>query len=147
MQQALRRPLRLTQKSPVDAYYLVYRDTMESAAVALIMEKMAAAEKVNGNSLEASLMASQANGDDVLSQLGKVLQGTAQVKDLRALFHEKEREANSKRVHEQERNYETGKKHLTEIESESTTNTKLVPLAVNPLDSFERAATYQTTLF
>lgn len=100
MQQALRRPLRLTQKYRVDAYYLVYRDTMESAAVALIMEKMAAAEKVNGNSLEASLMASQANADDVLSQLGKVLQGTAQVKDLRALFHEKEREANARRAHE-----------------------------------------------
>ncbi len=147
MQQALRRPLRLTQKYDVDAYYLVYRDTMESAAVALIMEKMAAAEKVNGNSLEASLMASQANADDVLSQLGKVLQGTAQVKDLRALFHEKEREANSKRVHEQERNDETEKNHLTEIDSESTTSTQLVPLTVNPLDSFERAATYQTTLF
>lgn len=102
MQQALRRPLRLTQKYPVDAYYLVYRDTMESAAVALIMEKMAAAEKVNGNSLEASLMASQASADDVLSQLGKVLQGTAQVKDLRALFHEKEGEANARRAQETE---------------------------------------------
>ncbi len=147
MQQALRRPLRLTQKYPVDAYYLVYRDTMESAAVALIMEKMAAAEKVNGNSLEASLMASQANADDVLSQLGKVLQGTARVKDLRALFHEKEREANTKRVHEQERNDETRMNHLAEIASESTPNIQFVPLIVNPLDSVERASTYQTTLF
>lgn len=147
MQQALRRPLRLTQKYPVDAYYLVYRDTMESAAVALIMEKMAAAEKVNGNSLEASLMASQANADDVLSQLGKVLQGTAQVKDLRALFHDKEREANSKRVHGQERNDETGKNLLTETEGESTPNIQRIPLTVNPLDSFERASTYQSTLF
>lgn len=98
MQQALRRPLRLTQKYDVDAYYLVYRDTMESAAVSLIIEKIAAAEKVNGNSLEASLMASQASADDVLSQLGKVLQGTAQVRDLRALFHEKEREADARRL-------------------------------------------------
>ncbi len=103
MQQALRRPLRLTQKYDVDAYYFVHRDTMESAAVSLIIEKIAAAEKVNGNSLEASLMASQANADDVLSQLGKVLQGAAQVKDLRALFHEKEYEANLKREQERER--------------------------------------------
>ncbi len=147
MQQALRRPLRLTQKYDVDAYYFVHRDTMESAAVALIIEKIAAAEKVNGNSLEASLMASQANADDVLSQLGKVLQGTAQVKDLRALFHEKEREANSKRVHEQERNNETGINHLNGIASESTTNIQRAPLEVNPLDLFERASTYQTTLF
>lgn len=146
MQQALRRPLRLTQKYDVDAYYFVHRDTMESAAVALIMEKMAAAEKVNGNSLESSLMASQANADDVLSQLGKVLQGTAQVKDLRALFHEKERAVNSKRVHDQERNYQI-ENHLTEIASESTPNIQFVPLAINPLDSFERASTYQTTLF
>lgn len=103
MQQALRRPLRLTQKHDVHAYYLVNRNTMESAAVSLIMEKMAAAIKVNGDSLEASLMASQANADDVLSQLGKVLQGTAQVKDLRAFFIEKELEANARRAQEAER--------------------------------------------
>ncbi|MDL1894881.1 hypothetical protein FBQ82_01275 [Anaerolineae bacterium CFX7] len=144
MQQALRRPLRLTQKYDVDAYYFVHRDTMESAAVALIIEKIAAAEKVNGNSLESSLMASQANADDVLSQLGKVLQGTVQVKDLHALFHEKEREADARRVHAQERTEDREKNQRIEFESDRTTNTTL---AVNPLDSFERAPTYQSTLF
>ncbi len=147
MQQALRRPLRLTQKYPVDAYYLVYRDTMESAAVALIMEKMAAAEKVNGNSLEASLMASQANADDVLSQLGKVLQGTAQVKDLRALFHEKEREADAKRVHAQNRRHETETNQMRETENESVLPKQLSPLVTNIFNPVAGATTYQTTLF
>lgn len=103
MQQALRRPLRLTQQKDVRAYYLVYRNTMESAAVSLIMEKVAAAVKVNGDSLEASLMASQASADDVLSQLSKVLQGTAQVQDLHELFREKEAEAAARRALESER--------------------------------------------
>lgn len=102
MQQALRRPLRLTQQKDVRAYYLVYRNTMESAAVSLIMEKVAAAVKVNGDSLEASLMASQASADDVLSQLGKVLQGTAQIRDLHELFREKEAEAAARRAQENE---------------------------------------------
>lgn len=147
MQQALRRPLRLTQKYPVDAYYLVYRDTMESAAVSLIMEKMAAAEKVNGNSLEASLMASQANADDVLSQLGKVLQGTAQVKDLRALFHEKEREADARRVHAQSQTREMETKRLTEIAEDGSMPKQFASSAPIVLGPIEQAASYQTPLF
>ncbi|MCC7165453.1 MAG: methyltransferase [Anaerolineae bacterium] len=147
MQQALRRPLRLTQKYEVDAYYLVYRDTMESAAVSLIMEKMAAAEKVNGNSLEASLMASQANADDVLSQLGKVLQGTAQVRDLRALFHEKEREANVKRAQEQERKQATELNQMKDTENAILLPTQQTPVANITLTPMEPTATYQTTLF
>ncbi|OQY99649.1 MAG: hypothetical protein B6D41_01070 [Chloroflexi bacterium UTCFX4] len=152
MQQALRRPLRLTQKYPVDAYYLVYRDTMESAAVALIMEKMAAAEKVNGNSLEASLMASQASADDVLSQLGKVLQGTAQVKDLRAFFIEKELEANARRMREEERAHVVLSSESQESANQeiSVTVSSVLPASTalsSTLKPIEVSSACQSTLF
>ncbi len=152
MQQALRRPLRLTQKYDVDAYYLVYRETMESAAVALIIDKIAAAEKVNGNSLEASLMASQASADDVLSQLGKVLQGTAQVKDLRALFHEKEREANVKREQEIERIRQTLESQPARRDGEdlpftSASNVTTIATFGAGVKPVEVTSAYQRTLF
>lgn len=152
MQQALRRPLRLTQKHDVHAYYLVNRNTMESAAVSLIMEKMAAAIKVNGDSLEASLMASQANADDVLSQLGKVLQGTAQVKDLRAFFIEKELEANARRAREAERAHAASSSQpapRADDEELLATPSTLPTLATfgGTLKPVDAASAYQSTLF
>ncbi len=142
MQQALRRPLRLTQEKDVRAYYLVYKNTMESAAVSLIMEKMAAAVKVNGDSLEASLMASQAHADDVLSQLGKVLQGTVQVKDLHEIFREKELEATARRAQELER-LRLAEPTGTETNSSLPGAALLVPLS----QETEFRTGYQTTLF
>jgi len=154
MQQALRRPLRLTQQKDVRAHYLVYRNTMESAAVSLIMEKVAAAVKVNGDSLEASLMASQANADDVLSQLGKVLQGTAQVKDLHELFREKEQEAAARRAQESEHLRATASQVAESISVDATDSLKIGMLSPVPNDSLDQVLTtsefttgYQATLF
>ena len=154
MQQALRRPLRLTQVHDVRAYYLVYRNTMESAAVSLIMEKVAAAVKVNGDSLEASLMASQSSADDVLSRLAKVLQGTAQVKDLHELFREKEREAAARRAQESERLRATASRVNESAPVPMTDPTKMGVLSPTSDDSLEQVLKtpelttgHQATLF
>lgn len=54
--QATRRSWRLGQTAPVDVWYVVYRDTMEASAAALVGDKQAAAQRLYGDDVDSALV-------------------------------------------------------------------------------------------
>ncbi|HMN26687.1 MAG TPA: helicase-related protein, partial [Caldilineaceae bacterium] len=74
--QAMKRVYRLGQTQPVEIYFLVYQNTLESHALNLVGQKMSAALLLYGDNA-ASAIADESDGDgDLLAELTtKILQG------------------------------------------------------------------------
>jgi hypothetical protein len=77
--QAMKRVYRLGQTQPVEIYFLVYRNTLESHALNLVGQKMGAALLLYGDNA-ASAIADEADGDgDLLAELTHQLLAGAQL--------------------------------------------------------------------
>jgi hypothetical protein len=85
MMQASRRAWRIIQTEACRTYYPYYQGTMEERALQLLGRKQRAAKLIYGDSGQ-GLSDLNDDGDDLLSELAKSLEGDAQVVDLGALF-------------------------------------------------------------
>jgi len=84
MWQAARRVYRLTQTRPVKIVYAVYRDAMEETALALMGEKLKAAQQLYGDEVGGALV--QTDDGDFLEELARRVMSGAKLPDLESLF-------------------------------------------------------------
>lgn len=78
----MRRVWRLGQQQPVRVLFPIYRQTMESAALALMGQKMRAACLLYGDNAASAITEDEEGGGDFLAELaGKVLAGEALASD------------------------------------------------------------------
>jgi hypothetical protein len=82
--QGARRVYRLTQTRPVKIVYAVYRDTMEEAALALMGEKLKAAQQLYGDEVGGALV--QTDDGDFLEELARRVMTGRELPDLESLF-------------------------------------------------------------
>lgn len=84
--QALRRVWRLGQTKPVKALFVVYQDSLEAKALALMGKKMRAAQLLYGDEVGGAIVEDET--DDLLSELAKSVLDGAKLDDLKSLFSE-----------------------------------------------------------
>ena len=82
--QAARRIYRLTQTKPVKIVYAVYRNTMEEMALALMGEKLKAAQQLYGDEVGGALV--QTDAGDFLEELARRVMTGKELPDLESLF-------------------------------------------------------------
>ena len=74
--QASRRSWRIGQTQPVKVYYFAYADTLQTQALALVAAKVAAALRVNGDTVtDAALAELDGSGGDLVATLAKIVTG------------------------------------------------------------------------
>jgi hypothetical protein len=88
LRQASRRSWRIGQRQPVEVTYLVYQDTLQADALALIAAKMRSALMIEGDLPEDGLAALEGDGHDLMLALARRLTEDAsrEVGSLEALF-------------------------------------------------------------
>lgn len=88
LRQASRRSWRIGQREPVEVTHLVYEDTIQAEALALVAAKMRSALMIEGELPEEGLAALEGDGQDVILALARRLtqEGAAEAQSLEALF-------------------------------------------------------------
>ncbi len=84
--QAVRRVWRLGQTKPVKAIFSVYNDAMEARALALMGQKMKAAQLLYGDEVGGAIV--QESDGDILMKLAREALDSASLPDLQSLFAE-----------------------------------------------------------
>src|SRR5690606_14535079 len=79
--QASRRSWRIGQTRPVKVYYFAYADTIQTDALYLVAAKVAAALRVNGDTVADDSLAEldEITGNDIVTTLARVVTGEAQL--------------------------------------------------------------------
>jgi hypothetical protein len=79
--QASRRSWRIGQTRPVKVYYFAYEDTIQTDALYLVAAKVAAALRVNGDTVADDSLAEldEITGNDIVSTLARIVTGDAQL--------------------------------------------------------------------
>ncbi|MCP4358649.1 MAG: hypothetical protein GY796_11580, partial [Chloroflexi bacterium] len=92
--QASRRSWRIGQTDPVKVYFFQYRDTLQESAMRLIAAKVAAAIRVNGDTIEGGSIATlDESGQDMMAILANIaIHGKRSVIDLQDAFAQANRE-------------------------------------------------------
>lgn len=103
--QASRRSWRIGQTVPVKVYFFQYQNTLQDSAMRLIAAKVAAAIRVNGDTIEGGSIATlDESGQDMMAILAKIaIHGERSVIDLQDAFAQANREM--KRVNQYVGNY------------------------------------------
>jgi len=91
--QAVRRVWRLGQTKPVKAIFSVYNDAMEARALALMGQKMKAAQFLYGDEVGGAIV--QESDGDILMKLAREALDSASLPDLQSLFAEEVAVSNS----------------------------------------------------
>jgi SNF2 family DNA or RNA helicase len=96
LRQASRRSWRITQKEPVQVYYLTYAGTMQTRAMKLIASKLETSLAIEGELTDKGLAALAETSDSMTKQLAKALLEQADdgesLKDVWTAFRKKELE-------------------------------------------------------
>jgi hypothetical protein len=79
--QASRRSWRIGQTKPVKVYYFVYSDTIQTDALYLVAAKVAAALRVNGDTVADDSLAEldEITGNDIVATLARIVTGETQL--------------------------------------------------------------------
>jgi hypothetical protein len=158
--QASRRSWRIGQTKPVKVYYFAYADTIQEQALYLVAAKVAAAQRVNGDTVADDSLAELDNitGNDIVATLARIVTGDTELntQSLQQAFAEANaslRQANTVIGEYEIVDDEPEPEILTRDEAQAIIDVTLTPQAnpqqtltagmisassVEPLDAFER---------